>query len=93
MYPFDSVYKQERTLYTFHQNDLKKYQWYENFNTQSDVINDIRGTRQHKVLLEHVDKEKHSDYFENITVEEQKIVRLDAEERYLAYVLLQHSGR
>ena len=50
-------------------------------------------TRQHKVLLEHVDQEKHSNYFENIIGEQQKTVRVDVEKRYLAQVLLQQSGR
>ena len=78
MYPFASVYEKERTLYTFQQNDLTNNQWYEKFNTRSDVTNFIGVTRKHKVLLEHVDQEKHSDYFENITGEEQKTVRVDA---------------
>ena len=50
-------------------------------------------TRQHKVLLDHVDKGTHSDNFENITGEEHKTARVDAEEWYLPYVLLKKSGR
>ena len=50
-------------------------------------------TRQHKVLLDHVAQEKHSDSFENITEEEQKTVRVDSEEQCLAYIILQQSGR
>ena len=50
-------------------------------------------TRQHKVLLEYVAQEKQSDYFENITSEEKKTVRVDAEEHYPSYVLLSQSGR
>ena len=81
MYPFYSVYKQECTLYTFHQNDLTNNQWYEKFNTRSVIDNDITVTRQHKLLFEHMDQEIYSDAFENITVEEQKIVRVYEEER------------
>ena len=72
MYPFDSVYEQERTMYTFHQNDLTNDQWYEKFNKRSDVANTIGVTRQHKALLEHVAQKKHRDSFEDITGEEQK---------------------
>ena len=92
MYPFASVYEQEQTMYNFHQNDLTNDQWYKKFNTRSDVANTIGVTRQHKALLEHMSQEKHSDSFENITGEEQKTVRMDAEERHLTYVLLQQSG-
>ena len=67
MYLFDSVYEQERKLYTFHHTDITNDQWYEKFNTWSDIANAIGVTRQHKVLLEHVDEGKQSDSFENIT--------------------------
>ena len=93
MYPFASVYEQERKLYTFHQNDLTNDQWYEKFITRSDVAKSIGLTKQHRVLLENMSQEKHSDSFEKIIGEEKKIVRVDAEERYLYYVLLYQSGR
>ena len=64
MYSFASVNEQERTLYNFHHNDITNNQWYNNFNTRSDVTNDIRVTRQHKILLEHMAQENHSDYSE-----------------------------
>ena len=64
IYPFASVYEQERTLYTSHHNYLTNDQWHEKFNTRSDVANSIRVTRQHKALLEHMSQEKHSDSFE-----------------------------
>ena len=67
MYPFYSLYKQERTLYTFHHNYLTNYQWYEKFNTWSDFDNATRVTIHHRVLLEHVAQEKYSEYFETIT--------------------------
>ena len=62
MYPFYSVYEHEQTLYTFHHNDLTNYQWYEKCSKWSDITNSIRVNRKHKVLLEHVAHEKHSDY-------------------------------
>ena len=86
------MHEQERTLYTYHQNVITNDQWYEKFNTQSTDANGIVVARQHKVLLEHADQEKHSDDFEKITGEEQTTVRVDTEERYLAYVLLQKNG-
>ena len=64
MYPFNSVYKQERKLYNFHQNDIKNRQWHDKFNTRSDVANDIGVTIQHKVLFEHMDQGKQSDSIE-----------------------------
>ena len=70
MYPLASVYNHERTLYTFHQNDLTNNQWYEKFNTRSDVVNTIGVTRQRKVLLGQVAQEKHSGSLKNITEQE-----------------------
>ena len=49
-------------------------------------------TRKHKARIDNVSQEKHSDYFENITGEEKK-VRMDADERYLTYILLQQSEK
>ena len=85
------MYEQEVTPYTFHQNYLTNDQWYEKFNTNSDVANAIGVTSQNKVLLEYIAQFNHSDAFEKITEEKQKTVRAYAEERYLAYVLLQQS--
>ena len=58
--PISSVYEQEQTLYTFHQNDLTNDQWHENFNTWSDVVNATGVIRKHRSLLEHLDQEKQS---------------------------------
>ena len=69
MYPFDSVYKQEKALYSFHQNNLTNYQWYENLNTKSYVANSIVLDRHHKIIMDHADQEYHRDAFENITEE------------------------
>ena len=93
MYSFASLYEQELKLYNFNQNDLTNDQWCKRFIIRSDFDNGIGVTRQHKVLLEQVAKEKHSDSFENITEEENKTVRVDEEEKYLTYILLQQSGR
>ena len=51
-YPFAIVYKQELSLYGFHNNTITNYQWYEQFNTKVDVGTSIVVTRQHSVLLE-----------------------------------------
>ena len=51
MYPFYSVYEQEETMYTFHNNKLTNDKWYNKFNTKSDVSKNIGVTRHHKVLL------------------------------------------
>ena len=53
-YPFDKVYKQDCSIYSFIQNPLSNDKWYEQFNTNIDVGLDIGITRQQKVLLSHV---------------------------------------
>ena len=66
-------------MYTFHKNKLTKNQWYDKFNTNSDVAYNIGLNRQHKVLLDQVSQEKHSDEIETITGEEQRTVRVETE--------------
>lgn len=67
-------------------------QWYERFSIKIDVGSAIGITRQHKVLLEFVTREKHTDSFDNLSDVQQEEVREDAEERYLSYMFLRQSG-
>jgi hypothetical protein len=57
-----------------------------------DVSEAIGITQQHKVLLDYVDQESYTKSFEGLRVAEQKLVREDAEERYVSYAFLQQSG-
>jgi hypothetical protein len=63
-------------------------QWYETFNTKLDVSEVIGITRQHKVLLDYVAQESYTKSFEGLGVAEHKLVRDDAEERYVLYAFL-----
>jgi hypothetical protein len=91
-YLFSTVYDQELSLYSFKQNNLSNPQWYEHFNTKVDVSGSIGVTRQHKVLLEYVAQESYTGAFMDLGSVEQKLVRDDAEERYLSYAFLRQSG-
>jgi hypothetical protein len=86
------VYDQELLFYSFEQETLSNPQWYERFNTKVYVSEAIGVTRQHKVLLDYVAQESYTKYFEGLGVTEQKLVRDDAEERYVSYDFLQQSG-
>jgi hypothetical protein len=67
-------------------------QWYKKFNTKVDVSEAIGVTRQHKVLLDYVAQEWYTKSFEGLGVAEHKLVRDDAEERYVSYTFLRQSG-
>jgi hypothetical protein len=91
-YPFATVYDQELSFYSFKQETLSNPQRYEIFNTKVDVSEAIGVTQQHKVLLDYVAQESCTKSFEGLGVAEQKLVRDDAEERYVSYDFLQQSG-
>jgi hypothetical protein len=91
-YPFATVYDQELSFYLFKQETLSNPQSYERFNTKVDVSEAIGVTRQHKVLLDCVAQESYTKSFEGLGVAEQKLVRDDAEERYISYAFLRQSG-
>jgi hypothetical protein len=91
-YPFATVYDQELLFYSFKQETLSNPQWYEKFNTKVDVSEAICVTRQHKVLLDYVAQESYTKSFEGLGVAEHKLVRDDAEERYVSYAFLRQSG-
>jgi hypothetical protein len=80
------------SFYYFKQETLLNPQWYERFNTKVDVSEAIGITRQHKVLLDYVAQESYTKSFEDLGVTEQKLVRDDAEERYISYAFLRQSG-
>jgi hypothetical protein len=92
-YPFATVYEQECALFSFQQNLLTNEQWYERFNTKVDVGTAIGVARQHPALQEHVAMETYKQKFASCSEDEQKEVCKDAEERYLAYILLRQSGK
>jgi Flp pilus assembly protein TadG len=56
-----------------------------------DVGDDIGVTRQHKVLLEYFAQETHTPAFADLVATEQRVVKDDAEERYVSYAFLQKS--
>jgi hypothetical protein len=91
-YPFATVYDQELAFYSFRQETLTNPQWYERFNTKVDVGEAIGMMRQHKVLLEYVAQELHTQAFATLNAAEQQAVREDAEERYISYAFLRQSG-
>jgi hypothetical protein len=91
-YPFATVYDQELLFYSFNQETLSNPQWYERSNTKVDVSEASGVTRQHKVLLDNVSQESYTKSFEGLEVAEQKLVRDDAEERYVSYAFLRQSG-
>jgi hypothetical protein len=53
-----------------------------------DVSEAIGVTQQHKVFLDCVAQESYTKSFGGLGVEEQKLVRDDAQERYISYAFL-----
>jgi hypothetical protein len=80
------------SFYSFKQENLSNPQWYERFNTKVYVSEAIGVTGQHKVLLDYVAQESYIKSFEGLGVAEQKLLRDDAEERYVLYAFLRQSG-
>jgi hypothetical protein len=91
-YPFATVYDQELAFYASRQENLSNPQWYKHFNTKVDIGVVIGVTRQHKVLLDYVSQELHTQDFSACDTLQQAIIRADSEERYLSYAFLCQSG-
>jgi hypothetical protein len=53
---------QELGFYSFWQETMSNLQWYKKFNTKVDVGPTISVTQQHKVHLEYVAQENHTDF-------------------------------
>jgi hypothetical protein len=91
-YRFATLYDQELSLYSFRQETLSNPQWYERFNNKVDVGDAIGVTLKHKVLLEYFAQETHTSAFADLGATEQRVVRDNAEERYVSYAFLRKSG-
>ena len=92
-YPYAAIYDQEAALYQFKQDQLSNQAWYEQFNTKADVATSIGATHVHRILCQHTAPALYSGMeFKDLKPEEQEDVCLEAEERYLAYVLLRRAG-
>ena len=87
-YPFATVYNQELGFYAFQKETLSNQQWYEQFNTKVDVGEAIGTTRQHKVLLESVAQEIHTQGFLKMIEADQLAIHENAKERYIPYAFL-----
>jgi hypothetical protein len=92
-YPFTTVYDQELSFYSFMQENVSNPQWYERFSTKVDVGDAIGVTHYYKVILEYVSQETHTSLFADLGAAEQRVVRDDAEERYISYAFLRKSGK
>jgi hypothetical protein len=80
------------SFYSFKQETLSSPQWYKIFNTKVDVSEVISLIRQHKVLLDYVAHGSYTKSFKGLGEMKQKLVRDDAEERYVSYAFLRQSG-
>ena len=87
-HPFEIMHEQELSLYGFQQNNLTSNQWYEKFNNEMDVGNEIGVTRQYEVLLEWNSQQVYNKESSELQDSEQETTRVDAEERYLTYIFL-----
>ena len=75
------VYNQELGFYALQQDKLSNPQWYKRFNTKVDIREAIGMTKQHKVLLEYVAQELHTQALSTLTEADQLAVREDSVER------------
>jgi hypothetical protein len=91
-YPFTTVYDPELSLYSLNQEILSNPKWYDQFNTNVDVGEVIRVTRQHNLLLDYVAQDSYTKSFADLGAVEQKLVIDNAEERYIPYAFLRKSG-
>ena len=91
-YPFAVIYNQEQSVYGIQQNNLNDDQWYDTFNTRVDVARSAGVTWHCAFLLDSTAQDIHQKKYDELTPEQQEAIKIDAEERYLAYVFLKQSG-
>ena len=91
-YAHSAVTEQIIAVYTTKQGNLSNAQWYEQFNTRVDVANSVGVDFGHQVLWEYSANEQYSMDFNSLSVQEQIEVKKAAEERHLAYLMIQNAS-
>ena len=85
--------EQITSLYTTKQGTLSNAQWYEQFNMRVEVAKSVGVDFGHRVLWEYTaQSESYGQEYDQLLESEQEQVRKEAEERHLAYLMVQNSS-
>jgi hypothetical protein len=91
-YTHSEVTEQIIAVYTTKQGNLTNAQWYEQFNTRVEVAKSVGVDFGQQVLWEYSAQEQYSMDFNSLPEEEQAEVKKSAEERHMAYLMIQNAG-
>jgi hypothetical protein len=91
-YAHSAVVEQIIAVYTTKQGNLSNAQWYEQFNTRVDGAKSVGVDFGYQVLWEYSANKQYSMEFYSLSVQEQIEVRKVAEERHLAYLMIQNAS-
>ena len=92
MIVFAMRYEQEMAVKTFKQGSLSNAAFMEKLNTRFDVAKSVGVDFGWHNLWEHCAKQTHKKSYDMLTIGEMEEVREDAEERYLAYLMIHNSS-
>ena len=91
-YPWATLHEADMAIKNLRQANLTDHQWVERMRTRWEIAKSIGVEHFCTVWADYCATKKFSDDYINLTVDQQSIIRDEAEERYIAYLIVLNSG-
>ncbi len=87
-YPWATLHEVDMAIKNLRQGNLTDHQWVERMWTRWEIAKSMGVERFSTVWVEYCTQKKFSDDYDNLTADQQSQVRDEAEERYIAYLVV-----
>ena len=91
-YPWATLHDADMAIKNLRQGNLTDHQWVERMRTRWEIAKSVGVERFCTVWVDYCARKKFADDYDNLTVDQQSQIRDEAEERYIAYLIVLNSG-
>ena len=91
-YPWATLHDADMAIKNLRQGNFTDHQWVERMRTRWEIAKSVGVERFCTVWADYCSQKKYSDEYKNLTPAQQAIMKDEAEERYIAYLIVLNSG-
>lgn len=91
-YPWAMLHDADMAIKNLRQGNLSDHQWVERMGTRWEIAKSVGVERFCNVWVDYCARKKFSYDYDNLTSDQQSSIREEAEERYIAYLIILNSG-
>ena len=91
-YPWATLHDADMAIKNLRQGHLTDHQWVERMRTRWEIAKSVGVERFCTVWVDYCARKKHSTDYDTLTPDQQSLIRDEAEERYIAYLIVLNSG-